>query len=208
VGVIHDVKQFTLSEAPEHQLYVSAAQFPSPYMSIVVRTSRPAPQLARAIRDAVWAVDREQPVSKVRSFDDLITEQNTLMRTTTQMMALFGAVALLLGAVGIYGVMAHSVGQRIHEMGIRMALGGSPQQIVRLVLGQGLKLTLTGVALGIIGAAMVTRAFSSMLYMVKPSDATTFALVAAFFTVVALGACYIPARRAMRVDPMVALRYE
>jgi len=208
VGVVRDVKQFTLSDSPEPQLYVSAAQFPSGYMSIVARSSRHAPELAAAIRDIIWSVDSEQPVSTVRPLDDLITEQNTLMRLTTQVISVFGALALLLGAIGIYGVMAHSVGQRIHEIGIRMALGASPGEMLRLVLGQGLKLTLAGIVFGLLAAAGVTRALSSMLYKVKSSDPATFVFVAAFFTLVALAAGYIPARRAMRVDPMVALRYE
>jgi putative ABC transport system permease protein len=208
VGIVHDVKQFTLSDTPEAQLYVSAAQFPSGYMSIVARSSRPAPELGAAIRDAIWSVDSEQPVSRVRVLDDLITEQNTLMRLTTQVISFFGALALLLGAVGIYGVMAHSVGQRIHEMGIRMALGASPREMRRLVLGQGLKLTLVGIAFGVAAAAGVTRALSSMLYNVKASNPVTFTFVAVVFMLVALAACYIPARRAMQVDPMVALRYE
>jgi predicted permease len=210
VGIVHDVKQFTLSDLPEPQLYLSAAQFPSGYMSIVARarTSPMAPGLAAAIRDAIWSVDNEQPVSRVRALNDLISEQNTLMRVTTQLIAFFGALALLLGAIGIYGVMAHSVGQRIHEIGIRMALGASRGEVMTQVLGQGLKLTLAGIALGLLAAAAVTRALSSMLYKVKASDPNTFLFVAGFFALVALVACYVPARQAMRVDPMTALRHE
>jgi predicted permease len=210
VGMVHDVKQFTLSDRPEPQLYVSAAQFPSGYMSIVVRARTPAsaPQLTTALRDAIWSVDSEQPVSRIRSLDDLISEQNTLMRVTTQVIGFFGALALLLGAIGIYGVMAHSVGQRIHEIGIRMALGASRGEVLRLVLGQGLKLTVTGIAFGLLAAAAVTRALASMLYKVTASDPATFTFVACFFALVALAACYIPSRRATRVDPIVALRYE
>jgi putative ABC transport system permease protein len=208
IGVVRDVKQFTLSDLPEPQFYVSAAQFPSGYMSVVARTSRPAPELAAAIRDVIWSVDSEQPVSTVRPLGDLITEQNTLMRLTTQVISVFGALALLLGAIGIYGVMAHSVGQRIHEIGIRMALGASRGEMMRLIMGQGLKLTLGGIVFGVVAAAGVTHALSSMLYKVKASDPATFAFVAVFFTLVALAACYIPARRAMRVDPLAALRYE
>jgi len=208
VGIVRDVKQFSLSDQPEPQLYASAAQFPSGYMSIVVRTSRPAPGLAAAIREVIWSVDSEQPVSTIRALDDLITEQNTLMRVTTQMIGFFGALALLLGAIGIYGVMAYSVGQRTHEIGIRMALGANPAEVLRLVIGQGLKLTLAGMAFGIVAAWGVTRGLSSMLYRVKASDPATFGFVALFFALVALAACYIPARRAMRVNPIVALRHE
>jgi predicted permease len=208
VGVVHNVKQFTLSDLPDPQLYVSAAQFPTAYMSVVARTSRPAPHLAAAIRNVVWSVDSEQPVSSVRTLGDLITEQNTLMRITTQVVGSFGVLALILGAVGIYGLMAHSVGQRVQEIGIRMALGASPREVMRLVLSQGLQLTLVGVVFGVFGAAGVTRTLSSMLYGVKASDPATFVCIAIFFTLVALAACYLPARRGARVDPMVALRHE
>lgn len=208
VGVVSDVKQFTLSDEPEPQLYVAAEQFPSAYMSIVARTSRRDPEIGASIRDAIWSVDSEQPVSNVRTLDDLITEQNTLMRTTTEAMSFFGALALLLGAIGIYGVMAHSVGQRIHEMGIRVALGANRADVLRLVLGQGLRLTIVGIALGLVGAAGATRALSSMLYRVAAFDPATFVAVAVLFSLVALAACYLPARKAMKVDPIVALRYE
>jgi len=208
VGVVHDVKQFTLSDQPEPQLYVSAAQFPSGYMSIVARTSRPATELAQEIRNVIWSVDSEQPVSNVRALDDFISEQNTLMRVTTQMITFFGILALLLSGIGIYGVMAYSVAQRIPEIGIRMALGATPSDMKRQVLGQGLRLTLAGLALGVVTAAGVTRALSSMLYMVKASDAVTFGFVAVVLGLVALAACYVPARRGASVDPIVALRYE
>lgn len=208
VGVVQDVKQFTLSDEPEPQLYASAAQFPSAYMSIVSRTARRAPEVTAAIRDAIWSVDAEQPVSRVRALDDLIAEQNTLMRVTTQIVSFFGALALLLGTIGIYGVMAYSVGQRIREIGIRIALGAGNSKVMWMVLGQGLKLALAGIALGLVAAVGVTRTLSGMLYKVKASDPATFVFVAVFFTFVALAACYIPARRAMRVDPVVALRYE
>jgi putative ABC transport system permease protein len=164
--------------------------------------------LAAGIRNAIWSVDSEQPVSRIRTLDDLVSEQNTLMRVTTQVIGFFGTLALLLGAIGIYGVMAHSVGQRTHEIGIRMALGAGHVEVRNMVLGQGLKLTFAGIASGLLLSVAVTRVLSSMLYKVKASDPASFMFVAGFFTLVALAACYIPARRATRVDPMVALRYE
>jgi len=208
VGVVYDVKKFSLSDRPHRQIYVSAAQFPNRYMSVVVRSSRPTPGLASGIRNAIWAVDGEQPVSTVRPLNDLITERNTPNRIMAQLVGFFGALALLLGAVGIYGVMAHSVQQRIHELGIRMAWGASPAEVVRLVLGQGLKLTFAGMLFGLLAAAATTRGLSAILVNVKPSDPLTFVAVAVLFSLVALAACYLPARRASRVDPMVALRYE
>jgi putative ABC transport system permease protein len=208
VGVVHDVKKFSMSDRPRRQIYVSAEQFPNRYMSIVVRASRDAPSLASGIRSAIWAVDSEQPVSSVRPLNDLITERNTPNRIMAQLVGFFGALALLLGAVGIYGVMAHSVQQRIHELGVRMALGASPAEVMGLVLRQGFTLTLFGMVFGLLAAAGVTRGLASILMNVKPSDPFTFIAVAALFSLVALAACYIPARRASRVDPMVALRYE
>ena len=208
VGVVQTVKQNSLSERPRRQIYVSAAQFPSPYMSIVARTSRPAPNLAAAIREAIWAVDSDQPVSLVRSLDDMITERNTPNRILTQMIGFFGVLALLLGAIGIYGLMAQSVEQRTHEIGIRMALGSTRGAVMRLIVGQGLKLTFAGIAFGLLAAAAATRALGSILYQVNANDPVTFVAVAAFFAIVAVAACYIPARRGSRVDPMIALRYE
>jgi putative ABC transport system permease protein len=208
IGVVGAVKKNMISEAPRRQLYVSAAQFPSPYMSIVARTSRPAPALAASIRGAVWAVDADQPVALVTSLDNLIAERNTPNRILAQLVGFFGVLALFLGAIGIYGLMAQSVAQRTHEIGIRMALGSSPGAVMRLVVGQGLKLTFIGIALGLLAAAAATRALASILYQVRAGDPLTFAAVAAFFALVALAACYIPARRGSRVDPMVALRYE
>ena len=208
VGVVQDVKQSTLSERPRRQIYASAAQFPSPYMGIVARSARPAPALAAAIRGAVWSVDPDQPVSAVRPLDDMITERNTPNRILAQIVGFFGLLALLLGALGIYALMAQSVAQRTHEIGIRMALGSTSGAVLRLIVGQGLRLTLAGIAVGLLAAAGVTRGLASMLYEVKASDPLTFVAVAAFFAFVALAACYIPARRGARVDPMVALRYE
>jgi len=208
VGVVGSVKRFSLGDRPERQIYVSAAQFPNPYMSIVIRAPKPAPKLASSIREAVWAVDSEQPVSIVRTLDDVITEQNTGNRIVTQLVGFFGVLAMLLGAIGIYGVMANSVEQRRHELGIRMALGASPAEVMRMILGHGLRITVAGIVVGLLAAVAATRSLASILYKVKVSDPLTFVGVAAFFTFVALAACWIPARRSSRVDPMVALRYE
>jgi putative ABC transport system permease protein len=208
VGVVHDVKKHNLTDRPARQIYLSAAQFPSADMSIVVRTSRPTADLASAIRAAVWSVDADQPVSTVRTMDDLITERNTPNRIFTQMLSFFGFLALLLGTIGIYGVIAQAVQQRIHEIGIRMALGASSSSVTRMIVRHGLKLAFVGIALGVASATALTRGMASMLNTVKPNDPFTFAAVAAFFTVVALIACYIPARRGANVDPLIALRHD
>src|SRR6202167_638101 len=206
VGVVHDVKKNNLSDRPARQIYLAVAQFPSSYMSIVARTSRPVADLASAIRSAVWSVDADQPVSTVRTMDDLITERNTPNRIFTQMLGFFGFLALLLGTIGIYGVMAQAVQQRTHEIGIRMALGASSSSVIRMILAQGLKLACAGIACGLLAAAAVTRGMAAILSTVKSNDPLTYAAVAAFFALVALAACYIPARRGARVDPIVALR--
>jgi putative ABC transport system permease protein len=208
VGVVHDVKLYSLTDRPMREMYVSAAQFPSGYMSIVARSDRPSSDFANSIRSAVWSVDGDQPVSAVRTMDDLITERNAGDRILSQLLAFFGFLALLLGAIGIYGVTSHSVQQRVHEIGIRMALGASSGQVLRMIVSQGLKLALVGIACGLVAAVVASRAMASVLTTVKANDPITFVAVPVFFTVVALAACYIPARRGAHVDPMVALKYE
>jgi putative ABC transport system permease protein len=156
----------------------------------------------------VWSVDADQPVSAVRTMDDLITERNTPNRIFTQMLGFFGFLALLLGTIGIYGVMAQAVQQRIHEIGIRMALGASSSSVTRMIVMHGLKLAFVGIALGVISATALTRGMASMLNTIKSNDPFTFAAVALFFTAVAMVACYVPARRGAHVDPLVALRHD
>jgi putative ABC transport system permease protein len=208
VGVVRDVKIFSLTDRPMREMYVSAAQFPGGNMSIVARSDRPSPELANGIRSAVWSFDGDQPVSTVRTMDDVITERNSGDRILTQLLAFFGFLALLLGAIGIYGVTSHSVQQRVHEIGIRMALGASSGQVLRMIVGQGLKLALAGVACGLLVAVGAARGMASILTNVKANDPLTFVAVPIFFGLVALAACYIPARRGAHVDPMVALKYE
>jgi putative ABC transport system permease protein len=207
VGVVGNVKFFNLADRPHRQIYFSFAQKPARNIGIVVRSANPT-ALAGAIRDAVWSVDASQPVSLVRTLDDTIREQNTGNSILTDLVGFFGALALLLGMIGIYGVMAISVAQRTREIGIRTALGATPRQVMRMVIGQGLKLSLVGIVIGLVAAAGATRGLAFMLYDVKASDPWTFAGVALAFALIALLACYIPARRATRVDPMVALHYE
>jgi putative ABC transport system permease protein len=151
VGVVEEVKRWSMKTEPERQLYVPSAQEPSPYMSLVVRTTRDAPTLPTAIRDAIWSVDPDEPVSQVRSYDDLISEQNTGYRTLSSLFAFFGVLSLLLGAIGIYGVMASAVEQRLHEIGIRIALGALPREVIRMMLRSGLTIAAVGVAIGLAG---------------------------------------------------------
>jgi putative ABC transport system permease protein len=208
VGVVRDIKMYYLRERPERQMYVPLAQFPSGTLGFVVRTAANSAAMPTAIRDAIWAVDRDQPVSSVEPLEMLMVIQDAGNRVMTKLMVFFGALAMFLGVIGIYGVMAHLVSQRTHEIGIRTALGASPGQVMGMVIGQGMKLALIGVALGVLSALGVTRPLATVLYQVAPNDPLTFIAVPIVFAGVAALACCIPARRAMRVDPLVALRYE
>ena len=208
VGVVEDIKMFNMRSQPERQMYVPYAQFPTSTLGLAVRTARQVPGMGAAIRSGVWAVDRDQPVSSIEQLDKLMAATDAGNRILMKLMAFFGVLAMLLGAIGIYGLMSQLVSQRTHEIGVRMALGARPAEVLRMVIGNGLKLALIGITAGVAAALAVTRSMTTLLYGIAPNDAATFAGVAVLFAVVAVAAGYLPARRAMRVDPMVALRYE
>lgn len=207
VGVVDDIKMFYLRAQPERQMYVPYAQAPSNTLGFVVRTADAA-VMATPIRDRIWAVDSNQPISSVEKLSTLIEISDSGNRVLTKLMVFFGALATLLGAIGIYGLMSHMVGQRTQEIGIRIALGARPLAVLHMLLSSGLRLALLGIAVGATVAFAVTRFLATLLYGVKPNDAATFAGVALLFLFVAILANYLPARRATRVDPIVALRYE
>jgi len=208
VGVVRDIKMYYLRSRPERQMYVPLAQFPSATLGFVVRTAGNSTTMATAIRDTIWAVDRDQPISSVEPLETLMAIVDAGNRVLTKLMVFFAALAMFLGVIGIYGTMSDLVSQRTHEIGIRTALGASPLQVMGMVIGQGLKLALIGVAVGVLGALGATRSLATILYQVAPNDPLTFIAVPIVFAVLAAAACYVPARRAMRVDPLVALRYE
>ena len=208
VGIVNDVKMYDVRGRPERQMYVPLAQFPSLALSFVARTAGPQAGIGDAIRDSIWAVDADQPVSSVEGLQTLMAVQDAGNQVLVKLMVFFGVLALFLCAIGIYGVMAHTVAQRTHEIGIRMALGASPGRVMKMVVRQALTLTFVGIIIGVAGAFAVTRSLASQLYQVTASDPATFIGVAVAFTLVAVAACYIPARRAMRVEPVIALRYE
>jgi putative ABC transport system permease protein len=213
VGVARDVKHGTLNEPPEASMYSPFAQADEDWrrwMSLVVRQRGLAESsgLVAQIKQQVWAIDNQIPVSEIRSMEDWMSASLARQRFNMLLLGLFAGLAMLLAAVGIYGMMAYRVSQRTNEIGIHMALGAQRTDVLRFILADGAKLALGGIAVGVLGAAAVTRVMASLLFEVTPTDPATFVVTTFLLAAVALAACYIPARRATRVDPMVALRYE
>ncbi|HEU0091249.1 MAG TPA: ABC transporter permease [Vicinamibacteria bacterium] len=208
VGIAGDVKHGSFVDAPAPQAYTPHEQDPRIFACVVARTAGDPMTAAASLRQAIWTVDPQQPVWKVRSMEALLAGARGPARALSILIALFAAVALLLAAVGIYGVMAYLVAQRTREIGIRMALGASARSVVLMVVGRGLALTLIATLLGIAGAAALTRTLATLLFGVGPLDPVTFVAAAVVLGGVALLACYLPARRAARVDPVVALAEE
>ena len=208
VGVIADEKVNGLQDERSAGVYVSNDQTPGYGMSLVVRASGDPLRLQKAATDAIHAVNRDQAISDMQTLDQIKDQTSVGTRLEAALLGVFAAVALLLAAIGIYGVISYSVAQRTHEMGIRAALGASAGSLLQLVLYRGLLLTGVGLAIGLGGTLALTRAMTTMLYGVGARDPLTMAAVGAVLAVVAVVACYVPARRATRVDPTVALRYE
>jgi putative ABC transport system permease protein len=215
VGIVEDVKHMGLTDEPMPTLYGPIPQAPKsavPFMannlSLVVRTGIEPEVLVATVRRKLRDVDVDVATAGVRPMNQLLSAAVAARRFNMQLIAVFAATALLLAAAGLYAVIAYLVSQRTREIGIRLALGATPRHILRLMMGQGMRLTLIGVAIGFVGAVAVTRLMRSLLFGVAPTDLTTFMISAIVLIVVALLACFIPARRATKVDPLVALRYE
>jgi putative ABC transport system permease protein len=209
VGVVNDVRQYQLDAESKPQMYLIYAQadFFAP-RDLVVKTDVDPASLAATVRRAVWEIDKDQPVSNISTMDEILSESVTSQRFSMLLLAIFAGLAMVLAAVGIYGVMSYSVAQRRGEIGIRMALGAQKVDVLKLTVGEGLKLVVIGIGVGLIGAFLLTRLMSSLLFGITATDPLTFAAISLVLVAVALIASYVPARRATKVDPLVALRYE
>jgi putative ABC transport system permease protein len=202
------VKSTGLRDEPDPAYYLPASQAPLQDMTILVRTQSDPLTLVPALRKAVLSIDPNQPLSDIKTLEQIVSDSIAQPRLNMILMGLFGALALILAAVGLYGLMSYAVTQRTQEMGIRMALGAQITDVLKLVLKQGMMLAFIGEAIGLCGAFVLTRLLQKMLFGVTPTDTTIFVAVVGVLTTIALLACYLPARRATKVDPLVALRYE
>jgi len=208
IGMVSDVRAFGPEEEPHADLYRPLAQVSFPLLAFVVRSSGDPGAPLNAAKQAVWNVDKDQPIWDAMQVSVLAAQSLTLRRVSSILLASFAVLALILAAVGLYGVMAYAVVQRTQEIGIRLALGAKQNSVLRLMLSQGIRLVLAGEIVGLIAALGLTQAIKGLLYGVSSSDPIAFVMAFGLLTLVAIAASYIPARRAAKVDPMVALRYE
>jgi putative ABC transport system permease protein len=209
VGIVGDVRQIGLAQPPKEEVYSSYRVVSSNEMSMVVRTAEDDPErLGAAVTAAIRSVDPEQPVFGVMSMDRVIENASAERRISMVLLLIFAGMALLLSAIGIYGVMAYTTTQRRHEIGIRLALGAGGSDVLRLVVGQGMRLVVIGLGAGLLGAWMLSRVLASQLFGISAQDPLTYVTVALLLGIVALAATWLPAQRATRVDPMISLRTE
>jgi putative ABC transport system permease protein len=208
VGVVGDVKENGLAAATQPEIYWPYPQFPSAFNRLVVKTAGDPLQVVAAVKSQIWAVDREQPIANIATMEEVISTSVAERRFNLLLFGSFAVCALLLAAVGIYGVISYTVAQRTHEIGVRMALGARRGDVLRLVVGQGMVLVAAGIGLGLVAALGLTRLMANLLFSVGATDPLTFAVIPLLLAGVALLACWIPARRATKVDPLVALRCE
>jgi len=208
IGVVGDVRNTSLNQDPTPATYMSAAFRQLPLMDVVVRTDADPNAVLASVRQRVHEIDAELPMANVRTMTDWIANNAAQPRLNSTLLEIFSLVALVIAAIGIYGVLSYSVNQRTREIGVRMALGSQRSDVVKLIAREGLIIALAGIGAGLLAAFAVSRVMASLLYGISANDITTFAAVAAMLLVVAAAACYVPALRATRIDPIVALRYE
>ena len=208
VGIVGNVLHNGLAETPSAESYLAFSQNPWSYVGLAIRTEADPASVYSGVRAIVSQLDAELPVHDMRPMEQVVSETMMIRRFILWLVGAFAALALVLASVGIYGVMSYSVTERAHEIGVRIALGAQRGDVLRLVVGRGIRLAAMGLAIGTFGAFLATRAMASLLFGVRPSDPVTYLAIGTLLTLAAMTACYIPARRAMRVDPMVALRYE
>jgi predicted permease len=208
VGVVGDFRQKSLTEPPEPTVYMHYLQNMRAGLSIAVRTAGDPLRYANAVREAIWSVDRDQTITSVETLSAIVGGNVARPRLLASLLVLFGVMGLSLGALGIYGVLAYAVSQRRQEIGVRVALGATPRSVLGLVVGQGMTLAVIGVVVGIAGALVLTRVMTTVLYEVRATDPMTFTGVVVVLLGTALVASWLPARRALRIDPVQALRYD
>jgi putative ABC transport system permease protein len=208
IGIVRDVKNEGFDVEAKPQIYRSILQASGLSLTLVIRAAANPSSLAEAVRNEVRSVDPDMPVFGIRTMQEVMASTVVQRRFAMLLLGMFAFIALALSSVGIYGVISYSVGQRTHEIGVRMALGASSRDVLGLIMMQGMKLTLMGVAVGLAGAIAVTRFLAFLLFGITATDPITFAGITLLLSAVALVACYVPARRAMKVDPIIALRYE
>ena len=206
VGVVGDIHNSGLDAPPSPEFYISSLQAGFPPGSLAIRTNVEPAAVVSAVRQAIWSLNRDQAIADLSSMEEILDRELFGRRVQLTLLSAFAGLALLLAAIGLYGILAYLVGQQVPEIGVRMALGAVPSDILRSVVGHGLRLTVIGLGVGAAGALAISRLLASVLFGVTPTDPVTYCVVAILLLLTAAVASYIPARRAMRIDPMDALR--